>query len=152
MKAESTKAGSSLVLCFLTDDWQTRVTEGPRSKGETVKFRFGVTATNYGWALTEFRENAPPIMRKHACCLSNLTPLFKTEANLDPFEGIRRCQQALEAIAKKNPNLKPLPTDNRIELAMDFASQIDSAYNTNYALDDDVRERFFGSAEDDTEE
>lgn len=141
------QSGTNLVLCYLTDDWQSRVSDGPKSKGQVIRYKYGVTASNFEWQLTEFREGSPPIIRVHASSLAHLAPSFKTEAGLISFESIRRCQQALESIAKIQPNLKPIPGGLDIDTAIDYAEQVDAAYKTNYALHDNVRKRFFGEVE-----
>ncbi len=153
MNSEQTKqAGTSLVLCYLTDDWQSRIIEGPRNKGETLEFRFGITASNNGWSLTEFRKNSPPLSRKHASRFADLVPTFKTEANINPFDGMRRCQEALETTAKLKANIAVSEGKNPLEKAIDLACEVDAVYQTNYAIHDDVRQRFFGNVVDDSEE
>lgn len=152
MKASAAKtSGTSLVLCFLTDNWQSRVIDGPRNKGQTLEYKFGITATNHEWNLCEFRKDSPPIVRVHASRFADLVPSFKTEGGTNPLEGMQRCLTALEAIAKLKPAFIPAK-GNDLEQAMILAAQVDSTYQTNYAIHDNVRERFFGEASDDTED
>lgn len=153
MKAASSKtSGTGLVLCYLTDDWLSRPVDGPRSKGETLEYRYGITATGFEWNLTEFRRGTPPLIRIHATRFEDLVPSFKTEANVDPVEGMKRCVEALEKIAQKKAVLTVPEKGNKIEKAIAFAALVDAAYETNYAIHDNVRERFFGDAEDDSED
>ena len=153
MKAGQTKnSGTNLVLCFLTDDYQSRVSDGPKNQGQVIRYKYGVTASNFEWELTEFREGCLPSIRVHACCFAHLAPSFKTEAGLSAFDSMRRCSEALEAIAKIMPNLKPIPGGLDVDTAIDYADQVDSAYQTNYALHDNVKKRFFGEAENETED
>ena len=152
MKAPAAKtSGTSLVLCFLTEDYQSRVIDGPRNKGETLHYKYGITATNFEWNLTEFRKDSPPIIRIHASRFEDLVPSFKTEAGCDPIESMKRCLAALEATAKLKVAIV-VPKGKSVEEAISFAREIDSAYQTNYAIHDDVRERYFGAAEDDSDE
>lgn len=153
MKADKAKhSGTSLVLCYLTDDYQSRVSDGPKNKGQVIRYKFGVTASDYEWQLTEFREGSTPSIRVHAANFTHLCPFFKTEAGLSAFDSMLRCQQSLESIAKINPNFKPLNGFFDIDLAIDYAEQVDLVYQTNFTLHDNVRKRFFGEAEDETEE
>jgi len=152
MKVGQTKqSGTNLVLCYLTDDWQSRVSDGPKSKGQVIRFKFGITASNFEWELTEFREGSPPTVRVHAACFSQLAPSFKTEAGLKAYDSMLRCQQALESIAKINPNFNKVPNGNDIDMAIDYASQVDTIYKVNFTLHDDVKQRYFGSSEDEEE-
>lgn len=146
------KSSEEQILCYLTDDWQTRISNAPKNKGKEVKYRFAVTASKFFWGLTEYRNDSLSYIRVYGSNLTHLTPFFKTEAGLDAFESIRRCQQALEAIANIQPNLKPIPGGLEVDTAIDFAMQVDSAYRTNYALHDDIVKRFFGSTEETEEE
>lgn len=139
-------SGTNLVLCYLTDDWLSRVSDGPRNKGQTFFYKYGITASSFGWQLTEFRKDTVPVMRVHASRFADLTPSFKKEAGLKAFDCIRRIQQALEAIAKLSPDIKPLPTDVDLDIAIDYAEQVDSFYKTNFTLYDDVKTRYFGSS------
>ncbi len=154
MKAGQIKqSGTNLVLCYLTDDWQSRTSDGPKNKGQVIRFKYGVTASNYEWELTEFREGAAiPFVRIHASSFAHLAPSFESEAGLNAFESMRRCQQALEAIAKITPNLRAIPGGIDVYSAIDFAEQVDAAYKTNFALHDNVKKRFFGEVEDDSED
>jgi hypothetical protein len=130
----------------------SRSVDGPRSKGDTIEYRYGITATGFEWNLTEFRKGTSPIILVHASRFEDLAPAFKTDANTDPIEGMKRCAAALEQIAKKNIVLVVPDKGNKIEQAIAFAASVDAAYETNYAIHDKVRERFFGDAEDDSED
>jgi hypothetical protein len=141
---------SQSVLCYLTD-WQERPSEGPKSKTDTLRFRFGISVSPNQWMLTEFRD-ALALHRTYASNFSDLTPTFKTIAGIRAFDGIKKVQEALEAVAKINPNLKPLPTKDDIELALDFANQVDSFYQTDFAIHDNVRERYFGAGGEEDDE
>jgi hypothetical protein len=153
MKESTTKqSDSKSVLCYLTDDWQTRISDGPKNSGQVIRYKYGITATNYCWALTEFRDGSIPAVRVNASNFAHLAPSFKTEAGLSAFDSMRRCQQALEAIAKIMPNLKPIPGGLDVDTAIDYAVQVDTAYETNFALHNNVKKRYFGESEDDTEE
>jgi hypothetical protein len=148
MNSSTEKAESdSQVLCYLCD-WKTRSSEGVCSKGETIIYRYGITVSNYAWSLTEFRKDSIPSKIAHASRLHDLIPSFKKEAGLDPLDCILACAGALENISKLNMPLKVKETGTKVEKALFLALQVDTIYKTNFAVDDGVRKRFFGSDEE----
>jgi FMN phosphatase YigB (HAD superfamily) len=143
MKVDLPKqAENEKVLCHLSDDWKTRKSEGPRSKGETLSYRYGVSATPNSWALTEYRENLA-FNQVYATSFADLAPSFRTIANVDPVEGMKRVIASLERITGKKIVLSNSGA-NEIEKALEMGRQVDAFFEVDYAIHDRVRERIFG--------
>lgn len=140
------------VLCYLTD-WQERISEGHRNKGAKIRFRFAIGVTPYQWTIVEFNEGSEdlPKNRVNAGSFRDLVGAFKTEVGISAFEGIKKVQEALETRVGLKPNLKPLSTNVDMDLALDFAHQVDAAYSTDFTIHDKVRERYFGEGGEDDE-
>lgn len=132
------------VLCYLTDELRERKAEGPRSKGETLRYRFGIAATPNSWSLTEFRGELS-FNRVYATSLADLAPSFKTIADNDPIEGMKRVVAAFERITGKKLSLSNSGA-NDIEKAIEMGRQVDSFFEVDYAVHDKVRERMFGDS------
>lgn len=147
MSVESPKANETAkVLCYLTDDWKSRKSEGPRSKGETLSYRFGVSVTPNSWALTEFREGLA-INQVYATSFADLCPSFKTIAKVDPVDGMRRVVASLQSITGKNFSGDLSKADD-IEKLVEASKQVDAFFEVDYAIHDNVRERVFGDIEE----
>lgn len=143
MKVDSTKqTEAENVLCLLTDDWKTRKAESPRSKDVTLSFRYGVAATPNSWTLTEYRGELA-LNQVYATSFADLAPSFRTIADVDPVEGMKRVVASLEKISGKKIALSNNGA-NEIEKAIEMGRQVDAFFEVDYAIHDKVRERIFG--------
>lgn len=151
MKVDSPKqTDTEKVLCHLSDDWKTRKAESPRSKGETLSYRHGVAATPNSWTLTEYRGDLA-FNQIYATSFADLAPSFRTIADVDPVEGMKRVIASLERITGKKIALSNSGA-NEIEKAIEMGRQVDALFEVDYAIHDKVRERIFGDggAEDES--
>jgi hypothetical protein len=130
------------IVCYL-NDWQTRVNDGPRSTGETYQYRYGLSACTNAWALTEFRSSGTHIHEKYASSLRDLCPFFANIANLDILKSLNIIQSALNKLMSKNVTLETRMLDRKIDVVIDLADQIDNAFQIDFAIHDDIRERIF---------
>jgi hypothetical protein len=145
MKVDSPKqTDSEKVLCFLSDDLKTRKAESPRSKGETLSYRHGVATTPNSWTLTEYRGKLA-FNQVYATSFADLAPSFKTVADIDPVEGMKRVVASLERITGKKLVLNGNGS-NSIEQAIEMGKQVDAFFEADYAIHDKVRERLFGES------
>jgi hypothetical protein len=131
------------VLCYLSD-WQERLSESPRSKGESYGYRFAIAALTYSWAIVEFRKNGTHTYHKYATSLKDLCPYFRINAGLDIVESLSKINNSLSKAMQKNFAPKIKSSNNKIDVALDYAEQIDTMYQINYAIHDKIRERVFG--------
>jgi hypothetical protein len=150
MKAMSPKPMTAeKILCYLSDDWKTRIAESPRSKGETLTFRYGIAATPNSWTLTEYRGDLA-FNQVYATSFADLAPSFKTIADANPIDGMKRVISSLERITGKKIVLNNIVA-GEIETAIDMGRQVDSTFEVDYAIHDKVRERIFGESETEEE-
>jgi len=140
----------SPTLCPLTADWQSRISDAPRSKGKTLKYRWIVIATKFGWSLASENDSELVMAAKHAICFADLVCTFKSCAELDPVECLNRINNELAKLTGK----VPCPLDDKgksdSELWVEFGKQIDEYYGVSYATVD-VRAKLFGTTDDSEE-
>jgi hypothetical protein len=130
--------------------WAERPSEGPRSKGQMIKFRWVIVAQTACWALALEHADAQPIGKKFAANFHDLICNCKTEADLDPEECLKAIRISLEKMTGKKfkANGSDLPAGAAGWMAA--ARQLDDFFQTNYALEshEPVRSRLFGVSED----
>lgn len=139
----ATEIAKSTVLCNLTDDWQSRLITGPRNNGGTLRYRFFVIANKFGWALSEERDGSVPTAHVHAASFALLACTFKSHVKMDPVECLQRVAAGLTKITGKAFTFAQSKKTGA-ELWVDMGRQLDEAFKTNYAADDDVRKNLFG--------
>lgn len=144
MTNSSDVANSEKVLCFLTD-WQTRISDGIKSNGDSIEFRFAVVVNKHCWSINEFRRDGTNYARAYASNFADLAPQFRVEANINACDGVRICKESLHN-NNINFDFKPLSNGSEIENAINMASELDAAYLTDFAIHDDVRGRYFGDS------
>ncbi len=144
------KKNGPTLLCSLTDEWQSRISEGPVSKGKEIKYRWVIQPMTFCWSLACENASGLVLGEKYAVGFEILVPLFKSVCNLDPEECCERLNKALSE--KTGKSLALTSSKTGLEKWIDFGQQLDSFYEVNYSVHGDCRSRLFGESSEESNE
>lgn len=135
------------LLCYLHADWQASPVHAGRGRViEEYKYKFGVVALTNCWALCEFRSTGAMIYHRYASNMSDLCMFFRINARMLTIDAVQIVKTALDDILGVR-NIPLLASEATTLVALDLAAKIDTAYQIDYALHDNIRERIFNTSE-----
>jgi len=146
----SSGTAKTSILCELTD-WRTRQTNSHLAKTAEIKYRYLISCLSNGWALSfEQEDSVSPVNKKFAARFADLICSFKTEAGIDPIEGINTVVASLSKLTGKKISFDKKGLSGS-ELWVELGRQVDVAFDVDYnaGTSGSVRARLFGDEGDD---